>query len=49
MAEALYSVKGLEGMTGPISFDAQGNRLGTNIVIKVVKDGRFEYLPYEDE
>lgn len=49
MAEALHSAKGLEGLAGPISFDAQGNRLGTNIVIKVVKDGRFEYLPSEDE
>lgn len=49
MAEALHSVKGLEGLAGPISFDDQGNRLGTNIAIKVIKNGRFEYLPSEDE
>jgi branched-chain amino acid transport system substrate-binding protein len=48
MAEALHSTKGLEGLAGPISFDDQGNRLGTNIAIKVIKNGRFEYLPSED-
>ena len=47
MAEALHSAERLEGMAGPVHFDAQGNRLGTNIIIKVIKDGQFQYLPSE--
>lgn len=48
MAKALCSAQGLEGMAGPVHFDGRGNRLGTNIAIKMIKDGRFEYLPSEE-
>lgn len=45
MAGALHKTKGFTGLTGPISFDAQGNRLGARMGMAVLKEGRFVYLP----
>lgn len=48
IARALYSAQGFEGLTGDFRFNAQGDCTNSQINIKVVKNGRFEYLPSED-
>ena len=45
IAKALLSGNGFEGLTGTVSFDDQGDRVGAEIGIKEVKNGRFEYIP----
>jgi len=37
---ALYSLEGFEGVTGPISFDSNGDIIGANYVVMVVENGK---------
>jgi branched-chain amino acid transport system substrate-binding protein len=44
VAAALHALKNWQGVTGPFSFDAAGNRVSSPIVTVVVHKGRFALL-----
>ena len=44
IAHALHHLKGYEGLTGPYSFDRNGDVSGRRVIIKVVKDKKFEIV-----
>ena len=44
IARALRQGLGGSGVTGPFTFDDQGNRLGQRVISMVVDRGRFEFL-----
>ena len=44
VAEALHATRDWRGVTGPFTYDAQGDLPGKPIITVVVRGGRFEYL-----
>jgi branched-chain amino acid transport system substrate-binding protein len=41
IARALHAIKSFHGLTGELSFDENGDVIGKQFIMKVVKDGRF--------
>jgi branched-chain amino acid transport system substrate-binding protein len=44
VAEVLRSAKDWPGVTGLYTFDENGDAVGKNVIKKIVRNGRFEYL-----
>jgi branched-chain amino acid transport system substrate-binding protein len=45
IAKALHATRDWPGVTGRVTFDDQGDAVGTRLVKLRVRNGRFEYLP----
>lgn len=45
VAKALHGLQGWRGVTGVFSFDASGDQASRPVVLSVVRNGRFEFLP----
>ena len=44
MADKLRTVRNWQGVTGPHTFNEQGDVIGKPMVLKIVKDGKFEVI-----
>ncbi len=49
MAAALRNTHDWEGVTGPHTFDENGDTIGKPVVLKVMRDGQFEFLELATE
>lgn len=45
ISKALHHLRDWPGVTGAVSFDSVGNLIGRTVVMLVVHDGQFDYLP----
>jgi branched-chain amino acid transport system substrate-binding protein len=45
VARAMHALHGLAGVTGPFTFDEHGDPVNKPVLLSIVRDGRFAYLP----